>query len=156
MFERLLTDRDFWQNVAIIASLAFASYELVKSRREIRRATYSQLHSDYLAFVRLTLEHPEYKIDEFEESEAVEFMGLGGTREMLTALNLLVGLWESAFLQRHALPRRQWKGWTEWIDEYLAQSAVIRTGVLLCAHSYDREFQEFVSHRCREVAPAPF
>ena len=47
------------------------------------------------------MEHPNIGLSDFSDSEIKEFVNMsGGSKELLDACNLLVALWENAYLMR--------------------------------------------------------
>jgi hypothetical protein len=147
----ILTNIDFWQNVVLIATLLFMIIEFIRQRKETQRAIYQELHSAYLSFLQFCMEHPGLGLSEFDETELQSFKSIGGNKELLDACNVLVALWENAFLMRSSMSKGQWDGWEIWIRDYLRRSEKVRKGVSLCIDWYDPGFVKFVKRIISEI-----
>ena len=148
----ILTNVDFWQNVVLVATLFFMITEFIRQRKEARRAIYQELHSAYLSFSLYCIEHPNIGLSDFSESEIKSFVDMSGaSKELLDACNLLVALWENAYLMRSSMPNGQWAGWEKWMEDYLKNSEKVRIGVRFCIDQYDPNFVQFVKKTISEI-----
>ncbi len=147
----ILTNVDFWQNVVLVATLVYTVAEHRLGRKESERNRYLELHSAYLSFVQYCLEHKELGLSEFRDYELKYFESLGGSVELLNACNVLVALWENAFLARASMTKEQWRGWELWMRDYLKRSEKVRAGVILCIEMYDPKFVDFVKETIKEI-----
>lgn len=147
----ILTNVDFWQNVVLVATLGLMIVEFIRNRKETQRATYEELHSSYLSFLQFCMEHPEIDLSDFDETELNSFKSSGGNEELLNTCNLLVALWEKAFLMRSSMPKGQWKGWLIWMQDYLRRYEKVRRGVTLCIDWYDPGFVKFIKEVVSEI-----
>lgn len=143
----LLTNVDFWQNVAIVTTLIIATYQVILQIRQNRKAIYTELNTSYLNFLQFCLDHPETGINDYTEEDIHYFEKIGGNRKMLDAINKMVALWEHAFLVKENISKNQWQGWNEWIDFHLQRSEKVRIGVTICLLMYDMKFQEFINRK---------
>lgn len=147
----ILTNVDFWQNVVLVATLIFMIVEFIRQRKETQRAAYQELHSAYLSFLQYCMEHPNIGLSDFNASEIKEFVDAGGNRELLDACNLLVALWENAYLMHSSMSNGQWEGWKAWMKDYLRNSEKVRVGVRFCIDQYDPDFVQFAKGILTEI-----
>lgn len=143
----LLTNIDFWQNIVLVSTLILMIIEHNRQRKDSRRAIYHELHSGYLSFLQYTIQNPHLGLTEFTHEETQLFAtDPKHASDFIHAVNLMVALWENAFLMRDSMSKGQWKGWEDWIRDYLKKSEEVRTAVKMCVAQYDPEFIIFINN----------
>ena len=145
-------------NVATFLGIPLAIVVLIHDRRRARQdreqQTYQALQSEYSDFLKLCLEHPDLQLHDYRPKEKAALTPEQQSSRMV-AFEILVSMCESAFfLYGHGhhseFMRRQWKGWEEFIRDWVSQDAFRAAWKEHLGSQFDAEFIRYVNRLVQE------
>lgn len=141
--------------VGLPMAILFFVLDRLKNREQEEEEIYLMLSDEYVAFLKLALEHPDLKLLDPEASRGLDAEQIGRKRVLF---GILISLFERAYILTYepgmrGKELRRWRSWEDWMREWCGRED-FRASMGDHLAGEDPEFSTYLEALAKEVAEA--